>query len=40
MFNWLDKTPYPLLMIDAVFMVLAPFKPMPHVMEKLVKKKR
>lgn len=35
MFNWLDKIPYLLLIVVAVFMLLAPFKPMPHVIEKL-----
>ncbi len=35
MFNWLDKIPYLLLVMFAVFMLLAPFKPMPHVIEKL-----
>jgi len=36
MFNWLDKIPYPILILGAVFMVLVPFKPMPHVIEKLI----
>lgn len=35
MFNWLDKIPYLLLIAVALFMLLAPFKPMPHVIEKL-----
>lgn len=36
MFNWLDKIPYSLLIIAAIFMLLAPFKPMPHIVEKLM----
>ena len=36
MFNFLDKIPWGLLIFIAVFMLLAPFKPMPHVMEKLI----
>ncbi len=36
MFKWLDKIPYFLLVIAAIFMLLAPFKPMPHVVEKLI----
>jgi hypothetical protein len=36
MFNWLDKIPYLLLIVVAVFMLLAPFRPMPHVIEKLI----
>jgi hypothetical protein len=36
MFNWLDKIPYGLLIIAALFMLMAPFRPMPHVMEKLL----
>jgi len=31
----LDKIPYSILIIAATFMILAPFKPMPHVLEKL-----
>lgn len=33
---FLDKIPYAILIIIAVFMLLAPFKPMPHVIEKLI----
>jgi hypothetical protein len=33
---FLDKIPYSILIILAVFMFLAPFKPMPHVIEKLI----
>lgn len=36
MFNWLDKIPYTPLIICAVFLLLAPFRPMPHVYEKLI----
>lgn len=36
MLNWLDNIPYLLLIALAVFMLLAPFKPMPHVVEKLI----
>jgi len=34
--NWLDAIPYPLLIIVAIFMLLAPFRPAPHVVEKLI----
>jgi hypothetical protein len=33
---FLDKIPYSILIVIAVFMLLAPFRPMPHVIEKLV----
>ena len=33
---FLDKIPYLPLVILAVFMLLAPFTPMPHVVEKLM----
>ena len=36
MFNWLDKIPYALLIVAALFMLMAPFRPMPHVVEKLL----
>ncbi|MGD9215724.1 MAG: hypothetical protein PVJ84_12970 [Desulfobacteraceae bacterium] len=36
MFNWLDKIPYSMLIVFAIFMLLAPFRPMPHVVEKLM----
>jgi hypothetical protein len=36
MLNWLDKIPYPMLIIFAVLMFLAPFRPMPHVFEKWI----
>jgi len=32
----LDKIPYSILIVAAIFMILAPFKPMPHVLEKLI----
>jgi hypothetical protein len=32
----LDKIPYTILIAIAVFMLLAPFRPMPHVIEKLI----
>ena len=35
MWALLDKISYPVLIGIAVFMLLAPFKPMPHVVEKL-----
>lgn len=36
MFNWIDSIPYTLIILIAVFMLLAPFRPMPHVVEKLI----
>ena len=36
MWALLDKISYPVLIAVAVFMLLAPFKPMPHVVEKLI----
>jgi len=33
---FLDKIPYSILIVIAVLMLLAPFRPMPHVIEKLV----
>lgn len=36
MLKLLDQTPYLPLMLLAVFMLLAPFRPMPHVVEKLI----
>ena len=36
MWGILDKIPYSILIIAAVFMILAPFRPMPHVLEKLM----
>ena len=34
MLNWLDKLPYPLLLVASVLVLLAPIKPMPHILEK------
>ena len=36
MWDWLEKIPYSLLILVSVFMLLAPFWPMPHVIEKLL----
>ena len=36
MFNWIDSIPYTLIILIAVFMLLAPFRPLPHVVEKLI----
>ena len=36
MWSILDKIPYSIVIVIAVFMILAPFKPMPHVLEKLI----
>jgi len=35
MLNLLDKIPYTILIPVAIVMLLAPFHPMPHVLEKL-----
>jgi hypothetical protein len=35
-FGLLKKIPYAILVPLAAFMLLAPFKPMPHVWEKLI----
>ena len=32
----LDKIPYSILIVAAIFMLLAPFRPLPHVLEKLI----
>ena len=32
----LDNIPYSILIPITIFMLLAPFKPMPHVVEKLI----
>ena len=32
----LEKIPYSVLIAVAVFMLLAPFRPMPHVLEKMI----
>jgi len=36
MLKLLDKIPYLPLILLAIFMLLAPFRPMPHVIEKLI----
>ena len=36
MWDVIDKIPYPILIVIAVVMILAPFKPMPHVVEKMI----
>ena len=36
MFNWLDKIPYTVLIIFSLVLLLAPFRPMPHVLEKII----
>ena len=33
---WIDSIPYWLLIPVAILMLLAPFQPMPHVLEKLI----
>jgi hypothetical protein len=33
---FLDKIPFSALIFVAILMLLAPFKPMPHVLEKLI----
>jgi hypothetical protein len=36
MWTFLDKIPYTILVLAAIFMLMAPFKPMPHVVEKIL----
>ena len=36
MWNYIDRIPYLPLILIAIFMLLAPFRPMPHVVEKLL----
>lgn len=36
MFQFLDNIPYPILIIATIFMLVAPIRPMPHVIEKLL----
>jgi len=33
---FLDKIPYSVLTVFTIFMLLAPIRPMPHVVEKLI----
>lgn len=40
MWHFLDKIPYSILIVVAIFMLLAPFYPMPHVVEKLIMLKK
>ena len=40
MFKFLDTMPYTILILFAIFMLLAPFRPMPHVIEKLIMLKK
>ena len=35
MFQWLDKIPFFVLLILSLFLGLAPFKPEPHLVEKI-----
>jgi hypothetical protein len=34
--KWLDQIPYPVLIPVAILLLLSPFSPMPHVVEKLI----
>ena len=36
MWTFLDKIPFGVLLAVALLMLLAPFRPMPHVLEKLI----
>ena len=36
MFQFLDQLPFSVLIVFAIFMLLAPFHPMPHVVEKII----
>ncbi len=36
MWQFLENTPYSTLIVIAILMLLAPFRPMPHVVEKLL----
>lgn len=36
MWALIDKIPYSVLIVIAVLMLLAPLRPMPHVLEKLI----
>lgn len=40
MLKMLDQIPYVVLIVAAVLMLLAPLKPMPHVVEKLIMLKK
>jgi hypothetical protein len=36
MWKLIDSIPYSVLIAVSIFMLLAPFRPMPHVLEKLI----
>ncbi len=36
MLQWIDKVPYSIIVIVAIFLLVAPVTPMPHVAEKLI----
>jgi len=36
MWDFVDRIPYPLLIVVALLMLLAPFYPMPHAVEKII----
>jgi hypothetical protein len=36
MLDFLDRIPFPLLIALTIFMLLAPFHPMPHLLEKMI----
>jgi hypothetical protein len=36
MWQIIDRIPYTILIVLAIFMLLAPFRPMPHVVEKII----
>ena len=36
MWSFLDKIPYSILIVFSIIMILLPFKPMPHFVEKLI----
>lgn len=40
MWAWLDDIPYHIFILFTIFALLAPFRPMPHVMEKLIMLKK
>lgn len=40
MWSFLDKIPYGFLIVFAILMLLLPFRPMPHVLEKLIMLKK
>ena len=36
MWSFLDKIPYSILIVFSIIMLLLPFRPMPHILEKLI----